>query len=151
MTSLLAISFRRGGVVSNDDRQIVVDSLSRLAYSMRSYGYLSDSITGLDSIVSDWMDPDRVGEVTRMLMDSGLLSVTSKGIDFWCISFIHETFQEYFSTLYIYRDYVATGHLCVDFSLPEWGESLKMLTESLSLRADTDKLSGFFGDSLFSV
>lgn len=81
--------------MSNDDRQIVVDSLSRLAYSMRSYGYLSDSITGLDSIVSDWMDPDRVGEVTRMLMDSGLLSVTSKGIDFWCISFIHETFQEY--------------------------------------------------------
>ena len=126
--------------MANDDRQIVVDSLSRLAYSMRSYGYLSDSITGLDSIVSDWMDPDRVGEVTRMLMDSGLLSVTSKGIDFWCISFIHETFQEYFSTLYIYRDYVATGHLCVDFSLPEWGESLKMLTESLSLRADTDKL-----------
>ncbi|MBS4867495.1 NACHT domain-containing protein [Parabacteroides merdae] len=141
----ISYQLQKGGVVSNDDRQIVVDSLSRLAYSMRSYGYLSDSITGLDSIVSDWMDPDRVGEVTRMLMDSGLLSVTSKGIDFWCISFIHETFQEYFSTLYIYRDYVATGHLCVDFSLPEWGESLKMLTESLSLRADTDKLSGFLG------
>ena len=33
----------------------------------------------------------------------------------------------------------------MDFSLPEWGESLKMLTESLSLRADTDKLSGFLG------
>lgn len=136
---------RKAGIVSNEDRQTVIDLLSRMAYSMRRFGYLSDSFSGLDKVVADWVEPGRVGEVSRLILASGLLSVSRKAPDFWCISFIHETFQEYFSTLYIYRDYVATKSLCVDFSQPEWGESLKLLAESLSHGGINDRLQDFLG------
>lgn len=140
---------QKTGVVSKKDRQAVIDCLSRLAFTMRSYGYLSDSYSGIDSMVAEWVRPERVGEVTSMLLSSGLLSVTRKSPDFWCFSFIHETFQEYFSTLYIYRDYFDKGTLSVDLSLPEWGETLMLLSESLSLNADTERFAAFMGQVAF--
>ena len=145
----ISYQLQKTGVVSKEDRQTVIDCLSRLAFTMRSYGYLSDSYSGIDSMVAEWVRPERVGEVTLMLVSSGLISVTRKSSDFWCFSFIHETFQEYFSTLYIYRDYFAKGTLCVDLSLPEWGETLMLLSESLSLNADAGRLAAFMGQVAF--
>lgn len=139
----ISYQLSKAGIVSDRDRQMVADSLSRLAYSMRRYGYLSDSLVGLDAVVSDWVGEDKAEQVTRMLMASGMLSVTCKGSNFWCISFMHETFQEYYSTLFIYRKYVATDSLCEDLSLPEWEGTLQMLTESISLNDGPDRLSRF--------
>lgn len=137
--------FQKSGITSVDDRQTVADSLSRLAFSMRRYGYLSDSYFGMSSIVSGWIEPENVGKVTRMLLDCGLLTVSCKGDNFWCFSFMHETFQEYFSALYILGEYYTDGSLCVNLSLPEWRETLMLLVESLSLKGDTERLADFLG------
>lgn len=136
---------QKTGVVADNDRELIIDSLSKLAFTMRNYGFLSDSYAGMDSIISNWVEPDRVGEVTRMIVGCGLLSVTCKGTDFWCFSFIHETFQEYFSTLYIYREFYASGSLCVNLSLSEWRETLTLLAENLSLKGETGLLADFLG------
>lgn len=75
----ISYQLRKAGIVSDEDRQAVIDLLSRMAYSMRRFGYLSDSFSGLDKVLADWVEPGRVGgEVSRLVLASGLLSVSRK-------------------------------------------------------------------------
>ena len=132
----IQFQLNKSGIIKDKERQTVLKTLSFLAFSMRKYGFLSDSYSGLEAIISEWIAPDQTSHITRQLMRSGLLSFTCKQNNFWSISFIHETFQEYFTAQYIFKQFLDYQELCVNLTGPEWRETLSLLCETLSAYND---------------
>ena len=136
----------KAGIDDSVDRKDVLEVMSRLAFDMRRIGFLSDSCEGLETVIACLVQKDRVDSMTQLLLRSGLLAVTHDNDSFWCISFIHETFQEYFATLYIYQDYQASGKLAIDLSAPEWTETFKLVAELVLLTSSSKSIVRFLSD-----
>lgn len=137
----------KAGINDSADRKEILEVMSRLAFDMRRIGFLSDSCEGLESVIACLVQEDRVDSMTQLLLRSGLLAVTRDNDSFWCISFIHETFQEYFAALYIYQDYLVSGKLTIDLSAPEWTETFKLMAELALLTSSSESIVRLLSDA----
>lgn len=117
--------------VTGSDFYRYTETLSKLAFSMRTLGLISVTYTEMYTMINDTDDENCIDIDVLELLSCGLLSHSVKEDDLHKISFIHETFQEYFASLYLLKDIQTERYNTVDFTLPEWEEVLNLLCERL--------------------
>lgn len=121
--------------LNNPEKQMLIHVMSVLAFKLRDTGFISDSTEEMKSIISYYAEEEKglkVGDVTHMgdlLMRSGLLVIYDRGNGFQYISFLHETFQEYFCSIYVAHQYLSHQNFGIDIANSSWKETMRMAME----------------------
>lgn len=117
--------------ISGQEEEQLLNVLSLLAFELRHSGYISDSAEHLREIVGIFVEGSDSERLADELLKSGLLVMNTieGGYDF--VSFIHETFQEYFCSLYIVKVFRANKYFSVDVTDGQWKETVGMAIEIL--------------------
>lgn len=114
----------------------LVSLLAQLAFKMRNNGYISDNEDEIKNIIRGHVKDEEVDFISSLMMKSGLLSIDVITEKLHFVSFIHETFQEYLSSLYIANYYKETGSFCVSVESHMWKETVRNAIEILSHNED---------------
>lgn len=117
--------------VSEKDRICLLEVFAKLAFELRNFGFISDSVEHLKEIISGYVDSEQGDRVGDELLKSGLLVINSLGHGYDYVSFIHETFQEYFCSLYIAEYYIKNHIFPVDVTSGIWKEAIKLAIEMI--------------------
>lgn len=117
--------------ITEEEKDKVLNVLSLLAFELRHSGYISDSTGHLREIVGFFVEESDCERLSDELLKSGLLVINTieGGYDF--VSFIHETFQEYFCSLYLVKVFRANKYFSVDVADGQWKETIGMAIEIL--------------------
>lgn len=121
--------------LNNKDKQLLISTMSVLAYKLRDTGFISDSTLEMKNIIGYYLEEENKSQVrdinhlSDLLMRSGLLVIYDRGNGFQYISFMHETFQEYFCSLYVAQQYLAHKKFCIDITNCTWKETMRMAME----------------------
>lgn len=117
--------------VSEEEKICLLDVYSNLAFELRNTGYISDSVEHLREITSSYVPNEKCEDVADKLLKSGLLVINSLGHGFNYVSFIHETFQEYFCSLFIAHSYLKDPQFMIDVTDSKWKEAVKLSLEMI--------------------
>lgn len=117
--------------LTEEDKDCLLDVFAHLAFELRDTGFIADSVEHLRYIISSYVTDDKCDALADKLLKSGLLAINSLGHGFDYVSFIHETFQEYFCSLYIAQNYLRTHELMVDATNSKWKETVKLSLEMI--------------------
>ena len=117
--------------ITEEEKEKLLNVLSLLAFELRHSGYISDSTEHLKEIVGFFVEGRDCERLSDELLKSGLLVINTieGGYDF--VSFIHETFQEYFCSLYLVKVFRANKYFSVDVTDGQWKETIGMAIEIL--------------------
>ena len=115
--------------ISSEEKDCLLDVYANLAFELRNIGYISDSVEHLEEIISSYVPAEKCEEVADELLKSGLLVINSMGHGFDYVSFIHETFQEYFCSLFIAHSYMKDHQFKIDVTDSKWKETVKLSLE----------------------
>lgn len=117
--------------ITKEENEKLLNILSLLAFELRHSGYISDSTEHLREIVGFFVEGSDCERLSDELLKSGLLVINTieGGYDF--VSFIHETFQEYFCSLYLVKVFRANKYFSVDVTDGQWKETIGMAIEIL--------------------
>ena len=117
--------------ITEEEKEKLLNVLSLLAFELRHSGYISDSVEHLREIVGFFVEGKDCERLSDLLLKSGLLVINTieGGYDF--VSFIHETFQEYFCSLYLVKVFRANKYFSVDVADGQWKETIGMAIEIL--------------------
>lgn len=117
--------------ITKEEKEKLLNVLSLLAFELRHSGYISDSVEHLREIVGFFVEGKDCERLSDLLLKSGLLVINTieGGYDF--VSFIHETFQEYFCSLYLVKVFRANKYFSVDVTDGQWKETIGMAIEIL--------------------
>ena len=112
--------------ISSEEKDCLLDVYANLAFELRNIGYISDSVEHLEEIISSYVPAEKCEDVADELLKSGLLVINSIGHGFDYVSFIHETFQEYFCSLFIAHSYMKDHQFIIDVTDSKWKETVKL-------------------------
>lgn len=115
--------------------------MSVLAFKLRDTGYISDSTEEMKNIISYYAEEEKslkadVNRMSDLLMRSGLLVIYDRGNGFQYISFLHETFQEYFCSIYVAQQYLSHKKFGIDITNSSWKETMRMAMEIIVPQLD---------------
>lgn len=128
--------------LNEHDKQMLIIILSVLAFRLRDTGFISDSTEEMKSIVSYYLEEENnlnaadINHLSDLLMRSGLLVIYDRGNGFQYISFMHETFQEYFCSIYVARKYLSHKKFDIDITNSSWKETMRMAMELIVPQLD---------------
>jgi len=117
--------------ISSEEKDCLLDVYANLAFELRNIGYISDSVEHLEEIISSYVPAEKCEDVADELLKSGLLVINSMGHGFDYVSFIHETFQEYFCSLFIAHSYMKDHQFIIDVTDSKWKETVKLSLEMI--------------------
>ena len=117
--------------ISSEEKDCLLDVYANLAFELRNIGYISDSVEHLEEIISSYVPSEKCEDVADELLKSGLLVINSMGHGFDYVSFIHETFQEYFCSLFIAHSYMKDHKFIIDVTDSKWKETVKLSLEMI--------------------
>lgn len=136
--SYLSYQFRKAykGTFYEGKEEQILEVMSRIAYEMRKTGFLSDSVETFGELVEEYVPEGEGAWMTDAILKSGILTMDVVTMDFHYITFIHETFQEYLSSLRIAEEMVRTGHFPIDVTQNEWLETLVLVMQIIHGKKD---------------
>lgn len=118
----------------------LITLMEQVAFNMRNHGYISDHEDEIKSVIAEYVKEKDVDIVASLMLKSGLLNMDIVSSKFHFISFIHESFQEYLSSLYITNQFKQTGKFCVPIESYVWRDALKSVIEIISREHDDNTM-----------
>lgn len=127
------------------DKNEICSLLSQIAFSMRFSGFISEGLESFHELLSEYIAPGKLDLVCNILVKTGILKMEAISIECKYISFMHETFQEYFAALYVANRYLEKGVLEIDLHNYNWRESLQLVVEILDSKLEPELFVEFLG------
>jgi hypothetical protein len=121
---------RNGEIIDTSKKYL----LSKIAYKMKSLGTISIKSSAILSIIDDVRNEfclfiDKISILNELLHDGLLIKDFNVSNCDDSISFVHETYLEYFAACHILDSYRNYGSLDKSIYEPEWSEILKISLE----------------------